>query len=108
MNNFEFLSYDVVVGEKFLGIATVRAWGKIILRYKIVPNKDGSSFFASPSSIKNGDRFEAAFMLDSNYENQGLQAMIREKVGNYLLGKPIEPPMPAGNDPGPRDEDCPF
>jgi hypothetical protein len=108
MNNFEFLSYEPVSGEKFLGIATIRAWSKIILRYKIVPNKDGSSFFASPSSIKNGDRFEAAFMLDSNYENQGLQAMIREKVGNYLLGKPIEPPMPAGGDPGPKDEDCPF
>lgn len=108
MTNFEFLSYDAVVGEKFLGIATVRAWGKIILRYKIIPNKDGSSFFASPSSIKNGDRFEPAFMLDSNYENQGLQAMIRDKVSNYLLGNPIEPPRPIGGDPAPRDEDCPF
>ena len=105
MTNFEFLSYDTVVGEKFLGIATVRAWGKIILRYKIVPNKDGSGFFASPSSIKNGDRFESAFMIDSTYENKGVQEWIRDKLAYYMTGKPIAPPMPAKGDPAPCDED---
>lgn len=108
MNNFEFLSYDPVAGEKFLGIATVRAWGKIILRYKIVPNKDGSSFFASPSSIKNGEKYESAFMLDSNYENQGIQAMIREKVADYLTGTTIAAPKAVSVSPGALDEDCPF
>lgn len=108
MTNFEFLSYEAVQNEKFLGIATVRAWGKIILKYKIISNKDGSSFFASPSSIKNGERYESSFMLDSNYENQGLQALIRDKVSDYLLGKPIVQPIPAVCESGPKDEDCPF
>ncbi len=46
MNNFEFLSYEAVQNEKFLGVCTLRAWGKIILRYKIIPGKEGRGFFA--------------------------------------------------------------
>lgn len=104
MNNFEFLSYDPITGEKFLGIATVRCWNKIILRYKIVPNKDGTGFFPSPSSIKNGDRYESAFMLDSNFENQQLMKIIKEKVTDYLSS-----PMPTGGKSTmPSDDECPF
>lgn len=105
MNNFEFLSYDSVVGEKFLGIATLRAWGKIILRYKIVPNKEGTGFFPSPSSIKNADKYESAFMLDSNFENQQLQKIIKEKVTDYLSS-----PMPSGGKSTipPDLDECPF
>ncbi len=108
MNNFEFLNYDAVSGEKFLGIATIRAWGKIILRYKIVPGKEGKGFFASASSIKNGERYESAFMLDSNYENQALQALIKEKVSNHLNGIIAPPEAKEGPSAPISDEDCPF
>ncbi len=108
MNNFEFLQYDPVVGEKFLGIATVRAWGRIILRYKIVPGKEGKGFFASTASIKNGERYESAFMLDSNYENQLLQALIKDKVSSVLNGEKSSPGPNEGPSAPPCDEDCPF
>jgi hypothetical protein len=84
MNNFEFLEYQPVSGEKFLGVCALRAWGKIILRYKIIPTKDGSSFFAAPSSVKIGEKYESSFMLDSNFENKALQDMIREKVSDHI------------------------
>lgn len=80
MNNFEFLSYEPVTGERFLGIATVRAWGKIILRYKIVPTKDGKNFFPAASAIKSADRYEPCFVLDSAHESKQLTDMIKEQV----------------------------
>ena len=107
MNNFEFLSYEAVQNEKFLGVATVRAWGKIILRYKIIPGKEGRGFFASPASVKLGERYESSFMIDSNYENQALQALLKEEVSKHLNGT-IAPPTPSAVSPGPLDEDCPF
>lgn len=107
MNNFEFLSYEAVSGEKFLGIATMRAWGKIILKYKIVPGKDGRGFFASAASIKNGERYESSFMLDSNYENQALQGLIKEEVSKHLNGT-IAPPSPAASVSMTQTDDCPF
>lgn len=107
MNNFEFLSYESVVGEKFLGVVTVRAWSKIILRYKVIPGKDGRGFFCSPASVKVNEKYESAFMVDSSYENQALQALIKEEVSKHLNGT-IAPPTPAAVSPGPLDEDCPF
>lgn len=107
MTNFEFLSYDAVVGEKFLGVATIRAWSKIILRYKIIPGKEGRGFFASPASVKVNDKFESSFMLDSNFENQALLSLIKEEVSKYLNGT-IAPPKPKET---PSDGDygeCPF
>lgn len=109
MNNFEFLSYEPVNGEKFLGIATVRAWGKIILRYKIVPTKDGKGIFPASSSIKNGEKYENSFMIDSNYENQAIIALIKDKVCDCIAGKPIAQSeaikRPSDT---PSDDDCPF
>ena len=107
MTNFEFLSYEAVQNEKFLGVATVRAWGKIILRYKIIPGKEGRGFFCSPASVKVNEKYESAFMVDSSYENQSLQALLKQEVSKHLDGT-IAPPTPAAVSPGPRDEDCPF
>ena len=100
MNNFEFLSYEPVVGEKFLGIATVRAWGKIILRYKIVPGKDGG-WFAGAASIKNGDKYESAFMIDSQYESKALMEFIKTQVAE-VMDAPKVASKPV------IEEECPF
>jgi hypothetical protein len=95
MSPFEFLSYESTPGEKYYGIATVRAWGKIILKYKIVPGKDGQGFFPAPGSYKVGidpltgkDRYDRIFMVDSSYENKLLEDMIRHHVTPYLSGAP--------------------
>lgn len=88
MNPFEFLSYEATPGEKQLGIATIRAWGKIILKYKIVEKKEGG-FFESASSIKNGtdgegkDNYEKVFMIDSMYETQQIKKLIEHHVRPY-------------------------
>lgn len=92
---FEFLGYEAVEGEKFLGIATIRAWGKIILKYKVTPGKDGHGFFCSEASIKNGidistgkDNFERCWMLESNYENELLKKFLKAHVNPYENAKP--------------------
>lgn len=85
MGNFEFVKYEATPGEKHLGIATVKAYGRIVLRYKIVPNKDGSGFFPAAASYKlpshgGEDAYISAFLLDSRSEEEELNAMIRASV----------------------------
>ena len=47
MTPFEFLGYEPTPAEKHLGIVTIRAWGKIILKYKAVARKEGGFFWPS-------------------------------------------------------------
>lgn len=85
--DFEFLSYEPDDQKKILGVATIRAWGKIILKYKLVLKKDGLGWFTAPAgSVRNGydetgkDRYEEAFMIDSRYDCQVVDKLIRENV----------------------------
>ena len=86
---FEFLEYTPTPQDKHLGIATIKAYGKIILRYKVVSGKDGQGFFLSPASYKMGvdamgkDVYEKCFMIDSIYENKLLEDCIRAHVNPY-------------------------
>ena len=80
MGNFEFVRYEATPGEKHLGIATVKAYGRIVLRYKIVPNKDGSGFFPAAASYKlpshgGEDAYISAFLLDSRSEEEEPSAL---------------------------------
>lgn len=94
MNQFEFLKYEPNNNpeDKHIGIATVRCWGKIILRYKIVPGKDGRGFFVAAGSFKSGfdpskgkDKYENYFMPDSSYEKEQIEDLIRDKVADAIL-----------------------
>jgi len=106
---FEFLGYEAVENDKFLGIATIRAWGKIILKYKVTPGKDGHGFFCSEASIKNGvdtstgkDNYEKCWMLESNYDNELLKKFLKANVNPYSHMSPaaqnclLEPIAPPG------------
>ena len=89
MSQFEFIKYEATPGEKHLGIATVKAFGKIVLRYKIVPNKDGSGFFPASASYKmpsNGgeDVYVGAFLLDSRSDEEEMNAMVRANVKKFI------------------------
>jgi hypothetical protein len=88
--NFEFLDYLPTPGEKHLGIARVKCWGKIVLRYKIVPKKDGGGVFPGCASYKVVDGGEEtyvpAFVLDSNSDREDVEALIRKGVRPYLNG----------------------
>ena len=86
----QFLKYEAVTGEKHFGIATVKLYGRIILRYKIVPNKDGTGWFPCPASYKTGtvngqDKYVSAFTLDSNSENEALQDLIKDSVRQCMM-----------------------
>ncbi len=87
MNQIEFIKYEKANDEKYLGIATVKLYGKILLRYKIVMNKDGSGFFPAAASYKNPafpDQYYSSFMLDSNSEKEEVENCIRSNVKRYM------------------------
>lgn len=106
---YQFLKYELTPGEKYLGIATVKAFDKIILRYKIVPTKDGQSFFAAAASYKvpspEGDRYIPSFTLDSISETEELMQVIRQGVrSSHAMPHSSQP---RANTPYPND-DIPF
>lgn len=80
MNSFEFIKYEPTPEEKHLGVATVKLYGKIIARFKIIPSKDGTSFFPVAPSIKLGETYMSGFTLDSMSEKEELDAIIKVNV----------------------------
>jgi len=83
--NVKFVEFKKIFGEKHLGIASVILDDKILLRYKILPGKDGKGFYPKPGSYKteNGQYVEA-FVLDSNFVKETIENVIREHVRQYL------------------------
>lgn len=87
MNKFEFISYTPTPGEKHLGIAAVTYHAKLILRYKIVPTKDGNSFFPVPAAYKIGDVYAPSFILDSNIEKDEVENLIKAGVKKMIANQ---------------------
>lgn len=90
MNNFEFISYVATPDEKHLGIAIVKAYGKMILCFKVVPNKEGGSYFVASPSVKlkdvdtNQDYYKECILIDSRSEHDDLISMIKRNVKKYI------------------------
>lgn len=87
--NFEFCDFTATPGEKYLGIAKIKFYGKIVLRYKIVPKKDGSGYFPVPASIKmpsddGVDNYVSCFTVDSNSDKEDIEELIRKNIRKYL------------------------
>lgn len=87
MNNHEFISYVATPNEQyFSGIATVKLYGRLIAKYKVVDKKDGSGYFIAPPNYRvtdplSGDaKYIDAIMIDSKMENDDLQAMMRQCI----------------------------
>lgn len=100
MSNFEFISYELTPKEKYLGIATIKAYGKIMLRYKIVNTKDGTGTFPAIASYKKDDEsYVNAFLIDSRCEEEEVQSLIKRNI------KPIAKPA---FHPRASAEDLPF
>ncbi len=105
--NFEFKKYEPTPGEKHLGIATVKLYGKIIARFKIIPTKDGTSFFPASGSLKVGDKYENCLTLDSTSEKEELDALIKAHVQSAQGGGQIVQPPPQYQQMSFTSE-CPF
>src|SRR5574337_1808869 len=84
MTSVQFINYTPTPGEKHMGIATIKLYNRIVLRYKIVPNKDGSGYFPTSASYKivdeQGERYVSAFVIDSNSEKEEIEGIIRANV----------------------------
>lgn len=127
MNHYEFISYKPTPTDQYmLGIATIRVYGKIILRFKHAKTKDGTGEFFVPAtySITDEDNkkvYISAFMIDSRSEEEELQLLIRKGVRNalaaqsrpiqqsasvYATGVPVPPEFDAI--PTPTQQELPF
>ena len=92
MTPYKFISYEATPQDQYiLGIATVLAYDKIILRYKHSKTKDGTGDFFVPASYGLVDetgqkRYVNCFDMDSNMEKDHVMALIRKGVGS--IGRP--------------------
>lgn len=98
---FEFIEYVSTPNEKHFGIVKVKAYNKIVLRYKIMPKKDGSGVFPVCASYKvsdsEGDKYVSAFVIDSNSDKEEIESLIRQNVKKYINSALSQPytPIPA-------------
>jgi len=114
----EFIDFKKTPGEKHLGIATIKYNG-IILRYKIIPTKDGKNCFAAPSAYKvtenYEDRYIPAFVIDSQTDDQRVKDFMLGKVREVLYGAPNTVSLASApvaqslfTPPAPEQEELPF
>lgn len=105
MNEFKFISYEKTPQDPYiLGVATILAYGKIVLRFKHSKTKDGVGDFFAPASYGIVDetgqkRYIDSFSLDSSMEKEQLMAFVRRNVLMLQKGIPAKPdmlPMPHG------------
>ena len=88
MNQIEFIKYEATPGEKHMGIATIKMYGKIVLRYKLMPNKDGSNYFLGCASYKitsgGEDSYLSAFVIDSRAEEEEINQVVRSHLKKFM------------------------
>lgn len=103
MNQFEFIKFERTPSEeKYLGIAYVKAWGKINLRFKMQKNKEGPGYYVSPDAHKKPNqegKWEDSFLLESNGDKEELEDMIRQRVNQILAQPQILPNQQLPNSP---------
>lgn len=88
MNQFEFLDLTPTPAEKYKCVISVRLYGKVVLRYKIVAKKDGSGYFPTCNSYKipgfsGSDEYQECFMLEMRSENEGLLKFIMSHFNQW-------------------------
>lgn len=112
MSNYKFISYTKTPGEKHWGIAFVSIDDKILLGYKIVPNKEGNDFNPFPASYKIGDNYVQAFTIDSNIQKQEIETLIKswvkKAISTYNSSSPGIPDNSNQQKKQEVDEEIPF
>jgi hypothetical protein len=94
MSEYEFLNIVATPNEKHAGIATIRVNRSIVLRFKIVPKKDGSGYFPTCASYKvpdgtGSDKYVEAFMLDSRSENDDVISLVMSNFKKWQTNKSV-------------------
>ncbi len=98
-NQFQFISYTPTPNDQYmLGIAKVKLYGKVELRYKHVKTKDGNgSFFTSATYTTtdpqtNEKKYIPCFLVDSRSDEEMLQEVIRSGVNQVLQQRSVQIP----------------
>lgn len=103
MTNFEFKSYTPTPGEKHLGIAEIKAYGKFVLRYKLILKKDGNGIFPAPATYKltemGQERYVPAFTIDSNSDKEECESIIIANVRRLTQNSTVASPQMPQNQP---------
>ena len=96
--DMKFLNYTPTSNEKHLGIATIKLYEKIVLRFKMISTKDGASFFCGCVSYKmpdptggDTDVYLEAFMIESRSEYEDVKNFIRCNVKKYMENNSAPP-----------------
>ncbi len=109
MSKFEFIKFEPTPTEKHFGIATVKLFDKVIAKFKMINTKDGSAFFPAAPSLKLGESYVSAFMLDSQSEKEELDNLIKHNVRQALNGGAQKaPPQQQQYQQTSFTEECPF
>ena len=108
MSDFEFIDYVATPGEKHLGIARVKAWNKITLRYKISAKKDGPGYYIQVAvcklpSIDGTDNYAPLFTLESMSDKEDCENLVRAKVAKLIV-PPTSVFQPAQHQQAPQQQ----
>lgn len=96
---FEFIDYIKTPNEKQLGIAVVKVYNKLLLRYRVLPSAKGEGFWLAPPSCKTGpDKWEESFVIDSNIDKIAIEKCVRDGIKGLDSGKPASPQMQLGEE----------
>lgn len=101
MNDFQFISYIPTPNDQYmLGIAKIKAFGKLELRYKHVKTKDGSGTFFCTNNFTTQDasgekKYLPCFLLDSRSDEENLMDLLRDGVNRAIHQKSAIPQQVA-------------
>lgn len=95
--NFEFISYKSTPGDQYMiGIATVKLFGKVLVRFKHVKKKDGNGdFFAMQSYAITEDgqkKYLECVLLDSRGDEELLMEAVREGYRKSVQRQSVQAP----------------
>lgn len=84
----QFIDFKEAHNEKHVGIATISLDGKIYLRFKVLPRKEGPGYYCVTNSFKiSDDEYLPAFVIDSNYMKEQIDLEIKKNVEDFFAKK---------------------
>lgn len=103
-DQIEVLKFEATPEAKHIGIAHIRLFRQVVLRYKVVENKDGSGYFIAPPSYKRElegqEKWMQWFMLDSQVFSEEVQDTIRSYITRHFANaKGLQAPQAQNNSP---------
>ena len=91
IEQIEILKYEETPECKHMGVVHVRLFKQVVLRFKIVPKKDGSGFFVTGPAYKReteaGEKWLQWFVIDSQVFAEEINNEIELFVVKFLASQ---------------------